>query len=88
MGALKVNGDREEFKADLESALRDTELTDNAKNNIRYQVTTNLLHSKPPIDLTEEERQALKEIKKRRRYYHTTRRQRTGDCCHGSFRLH
>ncbi len=44
-----------DFIADLESALKDTELTDNAKNNIRHQVTTNLLHSKHPIDLTKQE---------------------------------
>ncbi len=36
-GAKKLD-----FIADLESALKDTELTDNAKNNIRHQVTTNL----------------------------------------------
>jgi hypothetical protein len=51
-----------DFIADLESALKDTELTDNAKNNIRHQVTTNLLHSKHPIDLTKQERQALKDL--------------------------
>ncbi len=45
-----------DFVADLESALKDTELTDNAKNNIRHQVTTNLLHSKHPIDLMHQTR--------------------------------
>ncbi len=52
-----------DFIADLESALKDTELTNDAKNNIRHQVTTNLLHSKHPIDLTKQERQALKDLK-------------------------
>jgi hypothetical protein len=49
-----------DFIADLESALKGTELTDDAKNNIRHQVTTNLLHSKHPVDLTKQEREALK----------------------------
>ena len=49
------------FIADLESALKGTELTEDAKNNIRHQVTTNLLHSKHPVDLTKQE--ALKDLK-------------------------
>ncbi|CAB4012008.1 Hypothetical predicted protein [Paramuricea clavata] len=52
-----------DFIADLESALKGTELTDDAKNNIRHQVTTNLLHSKHPVDLTKQERKALKDLK-------------------------
>ncbi|CAB4003864.1 Hypothetical predicted protein, partial [Paramuricea clavata] len=52
-----------DFIADLESALKGTELTDDAKNNVCHQVTTNLLHSKHPVDLTKQEREALKDIK-------------------------
>ena len=51
-----------DFIADLESALKGTELTDDAKNNIRHQVTTNLLHSKHPVDLTKQEHEALKDL--------------------------
>ena len=45
-----------DFIADLESALKNTELTEETKNNIRHQVTTNLLHLNHPIDLTKQER--------------------------------
>ena len=48
-----------DFIADLESALKNTELTEETKNNIRHQVTTNLLHLNHPIDLTKQEREAL-----------------------------
>jgi hypothetical protein len=43
--------------------LKATPRTDDAKNNIRHQVTTNLLHSKHPVDLTKQEREALKDFK-------------------------
>jgi hypothetical protein len=48
-----------DFIADLESALKNTELTEETKNNIRHQVTTNLLHLNHPIDLTKQEREAI-----------------------------
>ena len=53
-----------DFIADLESALKNTELTEETKNNIRHQVTTNLLHLNHPIDLTKQEREALEDLKK------------------------
>ncbi|CAB3985349.1 Hypothetical predicted protein [Paramuricea clavata] len=53
-----------DFIADLESALRNTELTEETKNNIHHQVTTNLLHLNHPIDLTKQEREALEDLKK------------------------
>jgi hypothetical protein len=46
-----------DFIADLESALKNTELTEETKNNTRHQVTTNLLHLNHPIDLTKQERE-------------------------------
>ena len=53
-----------DFIADLESALKNTELTKETKNNIRHQVTTNLLHLSHLIDLTKQEREALEDLKK------------------------
>jgi hypothetical protein len=51
------------FITDLESALKNTELTEENKNNICHQVTTNLLHLNHSIDLTKQEREALEDLK-------------------------
>ena len=60
----KTDAKKLDFIADLESALKNTELTEETKNNIRHQVTTNLLHLNNPIDLTKQEREALEDLKK------------------------
>jgi hypothetical protein len=60
----KTDAKKLDFIADLESALKNTELTEETKNNIRHQVTTNLLHLNNPIDLTKQEREALDDLKK------------------------
>jgi hypothetical protein len=48
----------------LNQLLKNTELTEETKHNIRHQVTTNLLHLNHPIDLTKQEREALEDLKK------------------------
>ncbi len=47
-----------DYVADLESALKNTELPDETKERIRHQITTNL-HDKRPVKLNNDEQKAI-----------------------------
>ncbi len=51
-----------DYIADLESILKNDKLTEETRENIRHQITTNLLH-KQSTDLTKQERNAIKDLK-------------------------
>ncbi len=50
-----------DYVADLESALKNTELLDETKEHIRHQKTTNL-HNKRPVKLDNDEQKAIKDL--------------------------
>jgi hypothetical protein len=61
---LKYNtkdADKLDYVADLESALKNSGLTDKTKEHIRHKITTNL-HNKRPVKLDTEEQRAIKDL--------------------------
>ncbi|CAB4038373.1 Hypothetical predicted protein [Paramuricea clavata] len=55
------DADKLDYVADLESALKNSGLTDETKEHIRHQITTNL-HNKRPVKLDTEEQKAIKDL--------------------------
>ena len=53
-----------DFTAELEATLKTNNLTEDTKNDIRHQVTNNLLHRRQSVDLNKEEMQAVKDLQK------------------------
>ena len=53
-----------DYIADLDAALKSTtSIPEESKEHIRHQVTTDLLHKKHTVDFTNEELQAMKDLK-------------------------
>ena len=55
------DADKLDYVADLESALKNSGLTDETKEHIRHKITTNL-HNKRPVKLDTEEQKAIKDL--------------------------
>ena len=50
-----------DYVADLESALKNTELPDETKEHIRHQIISNL-HNKRPVKIDNDEQNAIKDL--------------------------